>query len=140
MIRPAKASPKTPTDVSEFIRKRIKELQPRKSQKEIAAEAGYANANNLSMIKTAESKLPLERVPALANALECDVVHLFKLAMLQYFEDDAIKAFRGAMTADYTDNEKHWIAQLRKLSKGSDPECTPFQQRLLDALLNGHAP
>ena len=140
MTRASKPSSKTPTEVSEFIRKRIQELKPYKTQTEIAAEAGYDNANILSMIKNADSKLPLERVPALAKALDCDVVHLFTLAMPQYFEADVIKAFSGAMTADYTDNEKHWVAKLRSLSKGKDPECTPFRQRLLYTLFNGHVP
>ena len=140
MTRATKPSSKTPTELSEFVRKRIRDLKPLKTQKEIAAEAGYDNANILSMIKNASTKLPLERVPALAQALDCDVVHLFTLAMQQYFENDVIEAFRGAMTADYTANEKHWVAQLRRLSKCKDPECTPFRQRLLYTLFNGHVP
>lgn len=117
--------------VAIFIHKRISELKPWKTQKEIASEAGYDRPNNLSMLKHGVSKVPLERVPALAKALECDVGQLFALALEQYFEPEAIVAFRRALTADYTENEKDWIATLRASSRNGDPECTEFRKRLL---------
>jgi len=125
----------TPSACSEFIRKRINELRGIKSQREIAAEAGYPKPNILSMIKHGETKLPLERVPAIAKALDCDVALLFSLALQQYFDEDAIAAFRRALLADYTENEQHWIGVIRKAGHGRDPECTPFIQRFLFTML-----
>lgn len=63
--------PFTDTDLAAFIAKRVLELRP-KSQIDIAGEAGFVNANVLSMLKSGATKLPLDRVLALAKALECD--------------------------------------------------------------------
>lgn len=57
------------SNVGSYISKRIDALRGRKTQKEIAEQAGYEHANNISMIKNGTSKLPLDRVPALASPL-----------------------------------------------------------------------
>ena len=48
------------------------ELRPKKTQRKIAAETGFASVNMLAMIKAGNSRLPLDRVPALAKALDVD--------------------------------------------------------------------
>jgi transcriptional regulator with XRE-family HTH domain len=79
-------APKTPyadTLLSAYLTKRILELRPRKSQVEIATEAGFINVNMMSMLKSGKSKIPLDRVVALAKALEVDPSFLFKMAIEQ---------------------------------------------------------
>ena len=44
------------------------DLSHRKSQAEVAAEAGFANANMIPILKAGKSKLPLDRIPSLARA------------------------------------------------------------------------
>ena len=63
---PIKANPHEHTRLATFVERRILELSGRKSQGEIAVEAGFVNANMLSMIKSGKSKLALDRVPARA--------------------------------------------------------------------------
>ena len=41
-----------------------------KTQNAIARDAGFVNANMLSLLKSGANKVPLYRVPALARALE----------------------------------------------------------------------
>jgi hypothetical protein len=77
------ATPFKDTLVSAFIRKRVLELRPRKNQADIAQEAGFRQPNVLSMIKSGQTKLPLDRVPGLAKALECDPRYVFGLAIKQ---------------------------------------------------------
>ena len=67
--------PHKDTALVKFLDRRILEMKP-KTQAEIAAEAGFANANILSMLRSGSAKMPLDRVPALAKALECDPAHL----------------------------------------------------------------
>ena len=67
------------TRLTALIEKRIVELRPTKTQAEIAAEAGFTNVNMLSMIKTGATRLPIDRVPALAAALDVDAARLFQL-------------------------------------------------------------
>ncbi len=66
-----------------FVRARIAELGPTKTQTDLARDAGFVNVNMLSMIKTGQSKLPLDRVAALARALDTDPRHLWLLALEQ---------------------------------------------------------
>ena len=65
------------TRLANFIEMRVLALRPRKSQIETATEAGYVNPNMLAMIKNGLTKLPLDRVPSVAKALECDPKLLF---------------------------------------------------------------
>ena len=50
-----------------FLRRQTELLAHRKTQKEIAHEAGFTNGNLISMFKSGASKIPLDRVPALAR-------------------------------------------------------------------------
>ena len=50
-----------------FIAAQIK--ASRRTQREIARDAGIPNSNFLSMIKKGDAKIPLGRIPALADAL-----------------------------------------------------------------------
>ena len=65
-----------------FLRNAI-ENSP-KTQREIARDAGFANANALSMMKTGECKVPVNRIPALAAALDVDTKLFLQIAMREY--------------------------------------------------------
>lgn len=75
--------PYADTRLAAFLEKRILKLKPRKTQFEIAIEGGFVQPNMLSMFKNGSNKLPLDRVPGLAKALECDPALIFKLALEQ---------------------------------------------------------
>ena len=126
--------------VSIYITQRIEALQNKKTQKEIAEQAGYENPNNLSMLKHGTTKLPLDRVPALAKALECDVGELLAAALEQYFDIETIVAFRRVMVADLTQNEVEWVEFLRSASGNHDPKLTAFRERVLSPLLKPSDP
>src|SRR5947199_7674308 len=73
--------------IARYLEKRIDELRGVKTQREIAAEAGFKRPNYLSMLKTGETQAPLAKIPALARALECDPAHLFRLAMMDQWPE-----------------------------------------------------
>lgn len=52
-----------------------------KSQATIAKEVGYKNANNLSLIKSGKIPLPVDKVRALAVALDADPVRLMLMVL-----------------------------------------------------------
>lgn len=54
------------------------------SQKDIAAMLGYDKPNNITMIKQGKTKLPINKVPAMATALGVDPIHLMRLVMTEY--------------------------------------------------------
>jgi len=110
---------------AQFITGRIDHLQGRRSQQEIARAAGFKSPNMLSMVKDGKAKLPLERVIALAKALECDPRHLMRLALEQNLTQpvlDEIFASSGGLS---TANEQAIVKEIRRLAGNSDPVLTP---------------
>lgn len=116
--------PYADTRLAKFLTKRILQLKPRKSQREIAAEAGFIQPNMLSMFKNGSSKLPLDRVPGLAKALECDPKHLFLMALDQLGGDTTDLAIRQIFGTLVTQNEVAWLEEIRKASNHTDPGLT----------------
>lgn len=106
-----------------FLEKRIRDLKGTKSQADIAVEAGFLSINMMSMIRTGASRLPLDRVPALARALGCDPAHLFNLALEQ--QDAALASLvREVFGVAMTRNEQAWIEAVRDASDHADPTLT----------------
>jgi transcriptional regulator with XRE-family HTH domain len=115
--------PHKDTALAKFIEKRILELKP-KTQSEIADEAGFINANVVSMIRSGTTKLPLDRVPALAKALECDPALLMRLALDQAVGSTPAAALIDILGTPISSNERGWIEEIRGASDGSDPRIT----------------
>ncbi|AKO96705.1 hypothetical protein MALG_01524 [Marinovum algicola DG 898] len=119
MTYPYKNSP-----ASILIADRVQALSHRKTQAEIAAEAGFPNANMMTFLKTGKNKVPLDRVPSLANALEVDAAYLMRLALEQSAGPTAAKAIIEVFGTPATENERGWLAELRDASDNSDPRIT----------------
>lgn len=118
------ARPFAGTKLTTFLTSRVLELRPKKSQAEIATEAGFGNANMMSMLKAGSVRLPLDRVPALALALETDPVHLFLLALEQLAGDTTAMAFQEIFGTVVTENELDWVRAVREASDGTNPSLT----------------
>ncbi len=54
------------------------------TQREIADRVGFRHANIISMLKTGETRVPLERIPALAQTLGMDEQEFLILAIQEY--------------------------------------------------------
>lgn len=54
------------------------------TQREIADRVGFKHSNIISMIKSGETRVPLERIPALAQALGMDEREFLLLAIEEY--------------------------------------------------------
>jgi len=119
--------------VSTFIANRILEIG--KSQTEIANEVGYDKPNMISMIKIGATRVPLEKIPALAKALEVDAALLFRLALEQYWPglDHTIFEIFGTVL---TKNEREIIEAIRSCSDGADPELTPDRNLMVKAMFD----
>lgn len=113
-------TPYASTRLTQFIDQRIGELH-HKTQAEIAKEAGFRNANFITMLKTGSSKLALDRVPSLAKALDVDPAFLLRLAIEQSYGPEMLKLISTLLGAGVTDNERAWIAIIRDASSKRDP-------------------
>jgi len=120
--------------LAQYVAKRVLELRSKKSQIEIAAEAGYANPNMVAMLKNGSSKLALDRVPAMARALDCDPGYLLRLALEQQEGQTAARALIECWGSPITKNELGWIEEIRDASDHSDPRMTARGRSALRAI------
>lgn len=122
------------TATARLIADRVRDLSHRKTQAEIASEAGFANASMLSMLKSGKNKVPLDRVPSLAKALEVDPAYLMRLALDQAVGATAAKAITEIFGTPATENERGWLEELRDVSDNSDPRLTARSRMALRAI------
>ncbi len=117
-------NPHAGSRLAKFVERRILALSGTKAQKEIAREAGFTSANMLSMIKSGDTKLALDRVPALAKALDCDPKALFLMAAEQAGLETTLQAIEDIFGTIVTANEVAWVKEIRDASGGADPRLT----------------
>lgn len=125
--------PYATTRLTKFLEKRILELRSTKTQADIAAEAGYTNVNMLSIIKVGGSRLAIDRVPALAKALDVDPARLLQLALEQDAGTTA-HAFNEVLGRVVSRNESAWIDEIRDVSNNTDPALTTRTRSALRAI------
>ena len=116
--------PYADTRLAKFLDTRLLELKHKKTQAEIAEEAGFVNPNMVTMIKKGATKLPIDRVPALAKALESDPALLLRLALEQSEGSTAATAIFEIIGQPVTKNEMAWINEVREASGDADPRLT----------------
>ena len=112
------------TATAKLIADRVRDLSHRKTQAEIASEAGFANANMMTFLKNGRNKVPLDRIPSLAKALEVDPAYLMRLALDQAVGATAAKAINEIFGTPATENERGWLDELRDASDNTDPRLT----------------
>jgi hypothetical protein len=126
--------PYTNTPLTKFLEKRVLELRPVKSQAEIASEAGFLHPNMISLIKNGTARLPLDRVPALATALDVDPARLLQLALEQWAGSGAARAFDSIFETVVTKNEIGWLNEIRHASDNADPVMTTRARSAIRAI------
>jgi hypothetical protein len=104
------------TSIAKFLDHQIDTLKGVKTQREIAVEIGYDKPNMISMFKRGEVKVPLDKIPLLAKAVQADPAHLFRLALEQYWPDmgETIDTIFGRVKAAGVDRD------VRGWEKASD--------------------
>jgi transcriptional regulator with XRE-family HTH domain len=117
------AKPHAATRLAKYLSKRILELRP-KTQAEIASQAGFVNPNMMTIIKQGGSRLPLDRVTALAKALDVDPAYLMLLALEQAVGPTEAATIVDVMGNTVTDNEMTWVQAIREASDVTDPPIT----------------
>ena len=121
--------------IAVFLTNRIDAVSQKKTQRAIASEIGYDKPNMISMFKSGATKVPLEKIPQLAKALDVDPIHLFRLGLDQYWpglkETIAGMFDQGGLI---TDNEFSLIKEVRNITN-TDPALSLNIKRGLQELL-----
>ncbi len=102
-----------------------------KTQFQIANEVGWDRPNFLSMIKHGKSRIPLDKVAALAKALAIDAGFLLRLVMQDHWPDQHKVIAEIMPLGTLSRNELAILAHIREVSSNSDPELTAERQAML---------
>lgn len=119
---------KKTTSVAEFLTRMI-ELSE-KSQKQIAQDVGYPHPNVLSMMKMGQTKVPIEKAPAFARALNVDPAYFVRLVMREYMPE-AWRAIETAIGEPLTQNERRLVEAYREICEGQE---RPVEDEVIAAL------
>ena len=106
-----------------------------KTQREIAREAGFERPNVISMMRTGEMKVPLDRIPMLADALTVDAGYFLRLALAEY-HPDVYTVLLETFGDVYSKNERNWMAIYQLCAMDEEIELTAeITSAALDLLL-----
>lgn len=126
--------------MAEFLTRALEKLGPGRTLASVAAEIGYINPATVLLFCNGEAKVPLDKTPALANAIGADPSFFFCLALEQYAP--SLSAFVAeAMGRTVSENEYRLISCLRVMTGNLDPEYSPdVAEALATAVLGGELP
>jgi hypothetical protein len=116
------------TAVAEFLKERL-------ANKEVAAgEGGFLESRLFGMVLAGEAKLPLDKVEEVAAALDCDAPELFRLAMHQFYDEEAVRLLDRMFAVPLTTAEQMWLHEIRSAAGGPVVEPSAIARRLVRAL------
>jgi len=125
--------------VARFIASRIEDS--RLSQKDIATLCGFENPNIITMIKHGNTKVPLDKIGLVANALEIDAIQLFKMCMEEY-QPSTWNVIAPLMESALTRDESRLLMALRESAGGLSLSAlgAKSRQHLEDFILSIRVP
>lgn len=109
------------TRMTEFLQRTLDKLKDETTHTEIAHKLGYPKSNIISMFKTGETKVPLDKIPDLAEALHVDVAHLMRLGLEQYWPE-RMGVITEVFSRMVTANEMELLEEIRRRTKNTDPK------------------
>jgi len=104
------------------------------TQREIADRVGFKNANIISMLKNAETRVPLERIPALATTLGMDEREFLMVAIEEY-HPGVHEVLVDVMGVPLSDAELAIITMFRMSGMRGDIEVADAFRAAIEAVL-----
>ena len=92
-----------------------------RSQKEISEEIGFGKPQMMTMIKQGKTRLPLDRLPVFAKAIEVDLAVLLRLVLEEYLPNGAQPIMRALAKGSLSENERNLLTVVREASNNRDP-------------------
>lgn len=106
------------TILPELLAERQEQLH--KTDEQVAKEVGFAQTNIYAMIKQGTLKMPIDKVEALAKAIDCAPSDLLRLVLRDTMPDVLAAIEKIWTTLELTANETKLIESYRYLAKGRD--------------------
>ena len=111
-------------------------METSKSQKDIADAVGYKNQNMITMLKQGHVKLALDRVPAMAKALDVDPLDLFKIALTQFYDEASVRLLVDVIESGNSETEKKILRIIRNAAGDAPPTLTAEREEKLAELFS----
>lgn len=121
------------TTVAEFIADRLAAID--KTQRQVSEECGFDNPNIITMFKTGQTKLPVNRIAALAKALEVNPVHLLRLVMLEYIPDLWESIENIMQSTVLSANELELVRAFRDVTGDNDAQAIVIDRSAVIAIV-----
>lgn len=94
-----------------------------KTQRQIAEEVGYNRPNIISMLKTGEVDLPLNKVELFAASLEVDPLYLLSLVMRERHPEMYRIIWSRVGDRVVSNSERNLLEQVRNMTGSTDVEA-----------------
>lgn len=98
------------------------------TQREIAVKLEYDKPNIISMYKKGHAPVPINKVPALARALDAEPLWLLRLALAEY-QPELLETISSTVGFTATPHEIEIIKELRAATGDRDPSMSDPGQR-----------
>ena len=111
----------------------IEKLAPQKTQRELAKEMGFMRANMLSMLKTGDAKVPIAKIPIVAEVLGIDPAKLLRTHLWEtwpQFADVVFEIFGGILTTA----EREWLEFFEEVGMLSPPVDSDRRKKLAELM------
>jgi transcriptional regulator with XRE-family HTH domain len=119
--------------VAEFIAHKIK--LSGKSQAQIARELGYDKPNIITMFKQGKTRIPLDKVGVIADALEINPALLLNKVMGEYMPETLASLQCVLKGLELTQNELELIEAYRRVSAGKDVSTVICDKTILAVVM-----
>ena len=103
--------------LAEYLNKNLRLLSG-KTNDEISQFCGYTTPNIVSMWITGKTKVPLERLPDLAELMGVNITFLLPLWVEQYGGKDMYSDILKALTRAVSEDELVWVEAMREVTQG----------------------
>lgn len=106
------------------------------SQKDLADLCGFKTANIITMLKQGLTKIPIDKIPILAKALNVDPVKFYKIVMIEYRPKE-YQAIIEIIGEPITASERGVVALVRELMPYSEMESNlSYLKKIKDIITN----
>ena len=104
------------------------------TQREIADRVGFKHANIISMLKTGETRVPLDRIPSLAQTLGMDE-RLFLMVAIEEYHPGVHEILVDVLGLPLSDAELGILTMFRMASMRDEIEVEGPFKKALEGLL-----
>ncbi|MBK1657801.1 helix-turn-helix transcriptional regulator [Paracraurococcus ruber] len=101
-----------------------------KTQRQIALEVGYDKPNLIAMFKQGDTRVPSNKVPALALSLGADPTMLMRLWLATY-EPELLAIVEKSLALLVTADERTWLEAARREFGGKVPAFDPTHSAIV---------